>query len=99
MKYRTRSKCTQVLCRCGDTQMGLLEIVPLTSADIEALADLWTVGLNAVMVERRTFVLRDREQMAHSRRVMLRDLARVPYPPGNDNTNMVWKVTVSVVRN
>lgn len=73
--------------------LEMIDILPLTSSDIEALADLWNVGLNAVVLERRTFVLRDKVKMAHSRRVLLRDMARVPYGDG-----MVWKVTLSVVR-
>ncbi|CAB9501995.1 expressed unknown protein [Seminavis robusta] len=72
----------------------LLEIVPLESSDIDALGDLWNVGLHAVISERRVFVLRDKNQMAQSRRVLLRDLARVTHK----EKGKVWKVTVSVVR-
>jgi hypothetical protein len=73
--------------------LEMIDIMPLASSDMEALGDLWTVGLNAVVVERRTFCLRDKQKLAHSRKVILRDMARVPY-----GDKMVWKVTLSVVR-
>jgi hypothetical protein len=86
----TTTTTTTTTTRCN---LEMIDILPLTSTDVEALADLWNVGLNAVVVERRTFVLRDKQKMAHSRRVILRDMARVPF-----GDSKVWKVTLSVVR-
>jgi len=81
---------------------SLMEVVPLTSEDVEHLADLWTdgVGLHTVISERRTFVLRDARLQAQSRRVILRDISRVAYPDPKDpsTTKRVWKATLSAVR-
>jgi hypothetical protein len=72
---------------------SMVELMPLSSEDIENLADLWNVGLQAVIVERRVFVLRDAVKQAHSRRVLLREMARVEH-----EGTKTWKVTLSVVR-
>ena len=77
-------------------QLGTLELAPITSDELEALADLFHGGLfHGVIQERRPFVLRDAEKLAQSRRVVLRDVARVLLRQGQQKT---WKVTLQVLR-
>ena len=83
--------------------LSLFDVTPLSSADIEALGDVWTdgVGLHSMISERRALVLRDATKLAQSRRVIVRDVARVPVATGSSSDKAparTWKVTLSVVR-
>jgi hypothetical protein len=78
----------------SSNNMGKLEIAPITSDELEALADMFNVGLfHSVIQERRPFVIRDAEKMAQSRRVILRDVGRVLL-----HGQKTWKLTLQVLR-
>ena len=91
----------------SSASLSLFDVTPLSSADIEALGDVWTdgVGLHAMISERRPLVLRDATKLAQSRRVIVRDVARVPVASAATSSSSrdkaparTWKVTLSVVR-
>jgi len=91
----------------SSSNLLMLQLAPLSSMDIENLMDLWTdgVGICAIVKDRRTFVLRDATKQAQSRKVILRDVARVPNIGSNNSStsnighhDRAWKVTLSVIR-